>query len=196
MAPIKCCVSGCSATNLTHRLYSFPKDDNLQALWLSFLVPFNSDLLGLSKDQLLNKRVCQKHFDRSQLDGEGKRLKGGYPCLFSAKEMEHGVPLSSHMPVQQRMSDFCKKMRISDFCKSMKKIADKEKKNQKSFSDRLDAAKNLGRSTLFNNNFNKMSQHAQDFIMMQLKMVNKKKKAMRYTTNEKHLALAPHERES
>ncbi|KAL4702588.1 hypothetical protein ACJJTC_016064 [Scirpophaga incertulas] len=94
MAPIKCCVSGCSATNLTHRLYSFPKDDNLQALWLSFLVPFNSDLLGLSKDQLLNKRVCQKHFDRSQLDGEGKRLKGGYPCLFSAKEMEHGVPLS------------------------------------------------------------------------------------------------------
>ncbi|KAL4720622.1 hypothetical protein ACJJTC_015250, partial [Scirpophaga incertulas] len=87
-------LSGCSATNLTHRLYSFPKDDNLQALWLSFLVPFNSDLLGLSKDQLLNKRVCQKHFDRSQLDGEGKRLKGGYPCLFSAKEMEHGVPLS------------------------------------------------------------------------------------------------------
>ncbi|KAL4715225.1 hypothetical protein ACJJTC_007807 [Scirpophaga incertulas] len=90
MAPIKCCVSGCSATNLTHRLYSFPKDDNLQALWLSFLVPFNSDLFGLSKDQLFNKRVWQKHFDRSQLDGEGKRLKGD-PCLFSAKEMEHGI---------------------------------------------------------------------------------------------------------
>lgn len=94
MAPIKCCVVGCTSTNETHRLYNLPKDDKLRALWLSFLVPVNSELLGLSKDQLVNKRVCQKHFDRSQLDDMGNRLKDGYPCLFSSEEVEHGVPLS------------------------------------------------------------------------------------------------------
>ncbi|XP_028156295.1 uncharacterized protein LOC114349898 isoform X2 [Ostrinia furnacalis] len=94
MAPIKCCVVGCASTDKTHRLYNFPKDDKVRALWLSFLVSVNSELLGLTKDQLLNKRVCQKHFDKYQLDGEGNRLRHGYPCLFSTKEVEHGVPLS------------------------------------------------------------------------------------------------------
>ncbi|CAK1580459.1 unnamed protein product [Parnassius mnemosyne] len=94
MAPIKCCVVGCNSTNKTHRLYNLPKDDKLRALWLSFLVPVNSELLGLSKDQLVNKRVCQKHFDKYQLDEKGNRLKDGYPCLFSTEEIEHGVPLS------------------------------------------------------------------------------------------------------
>lgn len=34
-----------------------------------------------------------------------------------------------------------------------------------------------------------MSPQAQDFLLMQLKMANRKKKAMRYTAREKHLAL-------
>ncbi|CAG5033605.1 unnamed protein product [Parnassius apollo] len=75
------------------------------------------------------------------------------------------------------------------FIKKMRKMAIKENKSQKSFLQRLDAAKTPSCSQLFNKNFNKMSQQAQDFLLMQLNVANRKKKAMRYTTNEKHLAL-------
>ncbi|CAK1580042.1 unnamed protein product [Parnassius mnemosyne] len=70
----------------------------------------------------------------------------------------------------------------------MRKLAI-EHKVQKSFLQRLDAAKTLSCSQLFNKKFDKMSQQAQDFLLMQLKMANRKRKAMRYTTREKHLAL-------
>ncbi|CAK1597547.1 unnamed protein product [Parnassius mnemosyne] len=91
----KCCVVGCNANNKTHRLFNFPKDDKLRELWLSFLVPVNIELSGLSKEQLLNRYVCQKHFDRQQFDGMGNRLAHGYPCLFTASEILHGIPLNS-----------------------------------------------------------------------------------------------------
>lgn len=94
MALIKCCVVGCTSTNKTHRLFNIPKDDQLRKLWLSFLVPVNPLLSGLTRDQLINKRVCQKHFDVYQLDGQGNRLPKGYPCLFSEQEISIGVPLS------------------------------------------------------------------------------------------------------
>ncbi|KPJ14188.1 hypothetical protein RR48_06938 [Papilio machaon] len=91
----KCCLGNCSSTNRTHRLFYLPKDDNLRQLWLSFLIPTNIELSGLSKEQLLAKRVCQKHFDRYQFDNTGNRLRSGYPCLFTAKEIFYGSPLSS-----------------------------------------------------------------------------------------------------
>ncbi|XP_022823949.1 uncharacterized protein LOC111354634 [Spodoptera litura] len=91
----KCCVGNCQSTNRTHRLFLLPKDDNLRDLWLSFLIPTNIELSGLSKNQLLSKRVCQNHFDRYQFDSVGNRLRHGYPCLFSDKEISLGIPLSS-----------------------------------------------------------------------------------------------------
>ncbi|KAH9636393.1 hypothetical protein HF086_011250 [Spodoptera exigua] len=94
MGTKKCCVGGCNATSETHRLFSFPKNDELRNLWMSFLVPTNSLLIGLSKEQLLRKRVCEKHFDKYQFDHDGKRLRYSYPCLLSHKEIAHGVPLS------------------------------------------------------------------------------------------------------
>ncbi|CAH2108331.1 unnamed protein product [Euphydryas editha] len=105
MGLFKCCVGGCSATNETHRLFSFPKNDHLRNLWLSFLVPTNSILVGLSKEQLLRKRVCEKHFDKHQFDEEGKRLRYSYPCLFTDDEIAHGVPLSSRESVRNALSD-------------------------------------------------------------------------------------------
>ncbi|XP_045781417.1 zinc finger protein 567-like isoform X3 [Maniola jurtina] len=91
----KCCVVGCDANNRTHRLFSLPKNDKLRELWLSKLIPVNIELSGLSKGQLVNKYVCQKHFDRRQFDGMGNRLAHGYPCLFTEKEILYGIPLSS-----------------------------------------------------------------------------------------------------
>lgn len=95
MGLIKCVVGGCNATNETHRLFSFPKNDHLRNLWMSFLVPANANLIGLSKEQLLRKRVCEKHFDKHQFDEEGKRLRYSYPCLFTDDEITHGVILPS-----------------------------------------------------------------------------------------------------
>lgn len=95
MGLFKCCVGGCNATSETHRLYMFPKNDSLRNLWMSSLVPTNSLLIGLSKEQLLRKRVCEKHFDKHQFDEEGKRIRYSYPCLFTDDEIAHGVPLSS-----------------------------------------------------------------------------------------------------
>lgn len=93
MGTQKCCVGDCNATSETHRLFSFPKNANLRNQWMSFLVPTNSSLLGLSKEQLLRKRVCVKHFDRHQFDHNGRRLRYSYPCLLSNAEIAHGVPL-------------------------------------------------------------------------------------------------------
>ncbi|CAG4929974.1 unnamed protein product [Parnassius apollo] len=76
------------------------------------------------------------------------------------------------------------------FIKRMKNIAVKENKLEKPFSERFDAAKILSHNQLFNKSFGKMTQQAQDFLLMQLKMASKKKKAMRYTTNEKLLSLS------
>ncbi|XP_063620641.1 uncharacterized protein LOC134793046 [Cydia splendana] len=94
MAPLKCCVLGCESTSATHRLFCMPMNDNLRNLWMSFLVPVNPHLLGLSKGQLMTKRVCQKHFDETQFS-QGSRIRYSYPCLFTEKEFIHGVPLSS-----------------------------------------------------------------------------------------------------
>ncbi|XP_052743472.1 uncharacterized protein LOC112045019 isoform X4 [Bicyclus anynana] len=91
----KCCVVACNATSETHRLFYLPKNDKLRELWLTFLIPVNVKLSGLSKAQLVTKQVCQKHFDRHQFDNKGNRLAHGYPCLFTEDEILHGVPLST-----------------------------------------------------------------------------------------------------
>ncbi|CAK1591217.1 unnamed protein product, partial [Parnassius mnemosyne] len=91
----KCCVYGCNSTNETHRFFSFPRNDKLRNLWMSFIAPTNPKLIGLSKDQLLGKHVCEKHFDRYQFDYEGKRLRYSYPCLITEEEIAHGVPLTA-----------------------------------------------------------------------------------------------------
>ncbi|KAJ8725850.1 hypothetical protein PYW08_004033 [Mythimna loreyi] len=91
----RCCVVGCDGTNKTHRLFKFPRNDKLRELWLSFLIPVNVMLSGLSKEQLLGRYVCHKHFDRHQFDGTGNRLAHGYPCLFTPQEILYGVPLRS-----------------------------------------------------------------------------------------------------
>lgn len=92
---LKCCVGGCNATSASVRLFCFPKNDKLRSLWLNFIRPTNPQLTGLSKKQLLNKRVCKVHFDRHQFDQLGQRLRFSYPCLISEKEIAHGVPFST-----------------------------------------------------------------------------------------------------
>ncbi|XP_061707301.1 uncharacterized protein LOC133517862 [Cydia pomonella] len=72
---------------------------------MSFLVPTNPLLLGLSKEQLLRKRVCEKHFDKQQFDAEGKRLRFSYPCLFRDDEIAHGEPLAALGTVPHALSD-------------------------------------------------------------------------------------------
>ncbi|XP_022830991.1 uncharacterized protein LOC111359629 [Spodoptera litura] len=280
----KCCVGNCQSTNRTHRLFLLPKDDNLRDLWLSFLIPTNIELSGLSKNQLLSKRVCQNHFDRYQFDSVGNRLRHGYPCLFSDKEISFGIPLSStvgdhlsdhnyflssapeshtvsgsyievdddhnyHLPIvpesaiaeatvqghcskdvepmeteptapmdttssdqilqtpvvtktkvtartsrrnilfaKKCYSETTKKVSFcSCFVKKMKKQALSVK--NKSFNERLAGAKTLSQDNSFLLSFGKMNKHAQNFIMMQLKSVDKKKKGVRFTHDEKLLAL-------
>ena len=91
----KCCVGGCNATIESHRLFCLPKSDNLRSLWMSFLVPTNSELLLLSKGQLLNRRVCERHFDKYQLNNLGYRFKYSYPCLMTESEIARGEPASA-----------------------------------------------------------------------------------------------------
>ncbi|KAF9407962.1 hypothetical protein HW555_012193, partial [Spodoptera exigua] len=256
----KCCVGNCSSTNRTHRLFLLPKDDNLRELWLSFLIPTNIELTGLSKHQLLTKRVCQNHFDRYQFDSMGNRLRHGYPCLFSDKEISFGIPLSStvgdhlsdhnyflsaapeshtvrgsyievdddhnyHLPIlpksvidEAAVQGHCSRdpepietelmapssdqilqtpgvantkaknvLTSSCFVKKMKKQALSIK--NKSFNDRLAGAKTLSQDSSFQRSFSMMNKHAQNFIMMQIKSVGKKQKGVRFTNDEKLLAL-------
>lgn len=103
MGPLKCCVGGCNSTSASHRLFCFPTNDSLLSLWMSFLVPHNSSLIGLSKDTLRKKRVCEKHFDKHQFDGEGKRIRHSYPCLFTDAELAHGEPLSTAGAGKQKL---------------------------------------------------------------------------------------------
>ncbi|CAG4929657.1 unnamed protein product [Parnassius apollo] len=91
----KCCVGGCNTTRETHRLFRFPRNDNLRNLWMAFIVPTNPQLIVLSKEQLLNKRVCEKHFDVFQFGNEGRRLRYSYPSLLTDNEIAHGVPLTA-----------------------------------------------------------------------------------------------------
>ncbi|CAG9786340.1 unnamed protein product [Diatraea saccharalis] len=94
MPLLKCCVGGCDSTNNTHRLFCMPMNRNLRNLWLSLLVPTNPNLLGLTENQLLTKRVCVRHFDSTQFDQAGVRIRYSYPCLFTDMEIAHGVPLA------------------------------------------------------------------------------------------------------
>ncbi|XP_045506748.1 uncharacterized protein LOC123702933 isoform X2 [Colias croceus] len=107
---LKCCVGGCDATKENNRLFCFPKIDSLRNLWLNFIVPRNPHLIGLSKEQLRNKRVCEKHFDKHQFDGEGKRIRYSYPCLFRDEEIACGEPLAPPGTVYDALSDhnYCK----------------------------------------------------------------------------------------
>ncbi|KAF9416071.1 hypothetical protein HW555_006483 [Spodoptera exigua] len=75
----------------------------------------------------------------------------------------------------------------SCFVKKMKKQA--LSVNNKSFNDRLAAAKTLSQDNSFLRSFSKMNKHAQNFIMIQIKSVDKKQKSVRFTNDEKWLAL-------
>ncbi|CAH2096251.1 unnamed protein product [Euphydryas editha] len=94
MAPYKCCVGDCDATSSNYRLFCMPLNVNLRKLWLSLLVPTNPNLLGLTENQLLKKRVCEKHFDQTQFDKAGVRIRYSYPCLFTEMEIAQGIPLA------------------------------------------------------------------------------------------------------
>lgn len=59
----------------------------------------------------------------------------------------------------------------------------------KPFTERLAGAKTLSQDKSFLQSFGKMNKHSQNFIMMQLKSVHKKKKGLRFTNDEKLLAL-------
>ncbi|KAH9629123.1 hypothetical protein HF086_008572 [Spodoptera exigua] len=75
----------------------------------------------------------------------------------------------------------------SCFVKKMKKQALSVK--NKSFNDRLAGAKTLSQDSSFQRSFSMMNKHAQNFIMMQIKSVGKKQKGVRFTNDEKLLAL-------
>ncbi|CAG4930820.1 unnamed protein product [Parnassius apollo] len=70
----KCCIGGCNTTRETHRLFRFPRNDNLRNLWMSFIVPTNPQLI---------------------FDNEGRRLRYSYPSLLTGNEIAHGVPLTA-----------------------------------------------------------------------------------------------------
>lgn len=90
----KCCVGNCDATSSNYRLFCMPSNVNLRKLWLSLLVPTNPILLGLTENQLLKKRVCERHFDETQFDKTGVRIRYSYPCLFTEMEIAQGIPLA------------------------------------------------------------------------------------------------------
>ncbi|XP_063894120.1 uncharacterized protein LOC135117821 [Helicoverpa armigera] len=107
MAFRKCCVGDCESTSNSHKLFYMPLNDNLRNLWLSFLIPTNPNLLGLTKNQLRNKFVCDKHFDRTQFDDRGVRNRYSYPCLFTRTEILHGVPLSTEEYRVEKEHNYC-----------------------------------------------------------------------------------------
>ncbi|RVE40453.1 hypothetical protein evm_014896 [Chilo suppressalis] len=84
-----------------------PVNDNLRNLWMSFLVPTNPGLLGLNKSQLLKKRVCVKHFDKTQFDEAGVRIRYSYPCLITQMEILHGVPLTTEEYTVENEHNYC-----------------------------------------------------------------------------------------
>ncbi|XP_063894223.1 uncharacterized protein LOC110377900 isoform X2 [Helicoverpa armigera] len=92
MVVLKCCVGGCDSKSTTHRLFCFPENDKLRSLWLKVLIPKNPALEGLAKTQLKGKRVCEKHFDKTQFDRCGVRIRYSCPSLFTPSEILHGVP--------------------------------------------------------------------------------------------------------
>ncbi|CAK1584401.1 unnamed protein product [Parnassius mnemosyne] len=115
----KCCVGGCNTTHETHRLFSFPRNDNLRNLWMSFIVPTNPQLIALSKEQLLNKHVCEKHFDIFQFDNEGRRLRYSYPSLLTDNEIAHGVPLIATGWDVTTEHNYCKVQDDDDFTEAV-----------------------------------------------------------------------------
>ncbi|KAL4720623.1 hypothetical protein ACJJTC_015251 [Scirpophaga incertulas] len=108
MASYQCCVGGCDSTSNTHRLFCMPVNENLHNLWMSFLVPTNPILLGLNKNQLLKKRVCAKHFDQTQFDSVGVRIRNSYPCLFTELEIAHSVPLTYDEYSVDKEHNYCR----------------------------------------------------------------------------------------
>ncbi|CAG5059741.1 unnamed protein product [Parnassius apollo] len=115
----KCCVGGCNTTRETHRLFRFPRNDNLRNLWMAFIVPTNSQLIVLSKEQLLNKRVCEKHFDVFQFGNEGRRLRYSYPSLLTDNEIAHGVPLTATGWDVTTEHNYCKEHNEDDFTEAV-----------------------------------------------------------------------------
>ncbi|CAG4987369.1 unnamed protein product [Parnassius apollo] len=115
----KCCVGGCNTTRETHRLFRFPRNDNLRNLWMAFIVPTNPQLIVLSKEQLLNKRVCEKHFDVFQFGNEGRRLRYSYPSLLTDNEIAHGVPLTATGWDVTTEHNYCKEQNEDDFTEAV-----------------------------------------------------------------------------
>lgn len=76
------------------------------------------------------------------------------------------------------------------FVKQIKRIAIIEKKKNRSFQERCAAAKDFVRDPKLLHNINKLSRHARNFLFMQLRLADKTKKALRFTTEEKLWSLS------
>ncbi|CAG4939496.1 unnamed protein product [Parnassius apollo] len=76
-------------------------------------------LIVLSKEQLLNKRVCEKHFDVFQFGNEGRRLRYSYPSLLTDNEIAHGVPLTATGWDVTTEHNYCKEQNEDDFTEAV-----------------------------------------------------------------------------
>ncbi|CAG4931822.1 unnamed protein product [Parnassius apollo] len=86
---------------------------------MAFIVPTNPQLIVLSKEQLLNKRVCEKHFDVFQFGNEGRRLRYSYPSLLTDNEIAHGVPLTATGWDVTTEHNYCKEQHEDDFTEAV-----------------------------------------------------------------------------
>ncbi|CAG5034764.1 unnamed protein product [Parnassius apollo] len=101
----KCCVGGCNTTRETHRLFRFPRNDNLRNLWMAFIVPTNPQLIVLSKEQLLNKQ----HLPPVPV----------HPSLLTDNEIAHGVPLTATGWDVTTEHNYCKEQNEDDFTEAV-----------------------------------------------------------------------------
>ncbi|XP_038219699.1 uncharacterized protein LOC119837969 [Zerene cesonia] len=130
----------------THRVFCFPKNDYLRNLWVSFIAPTKPHIIALSKEQLLRKRVCEKHFDKYQLDEEGKRLRYSYPCLFTDEEIALGEPFFAPEAGHDILRDH-------NYCKE-----------QNDDEDLTDTAMVVGRADGVENNHDQLESELGDFV--------------------------------
>ncbi|CAK1598210.1 unnamed protein product, partial [Parnassius mnemosyne] len=87
-----CCVNSCLAKDIV--MFYFPRDKNMQSLWLSYVAPHSPELLQLTSKQLAKKKICIRHFEHQYLDGFTRKYHG-YPTLLTEEEIACGVPSQS-----------------------------------------------------------------------------------------------------
>ncbi|KAL4720477.1 hypothetical protein ACJJTC_001876 [Scirpophaga incertulas] len=63
----------------------------MRDLWINRAVPYCVELATLTAEQVIRKKICHKHFEAKFLIGN-KRSKNACPTLFTADEMNTGIP--------------------------------------------------------------------------------------------------------